>query len=253
MGKGGLKPHSPTLSQPGACRRPRQVPRVLSCRTATVWKTLCPFWGEEYQVHLPPTFHSVAFYVMDEDALRWVEPQSSAGAQTPPPVPLWPISPLGLLVTASSFQPGGRGSPGDPEGAGFGCAVSVCVDSLCSHHITRVHMHWACAHARGCKLGNRPPERRAWHVCGHVCQSTCGNISHAHERAYRRVMGPAPWAPVSDWSVSLPAPARGPELRGRGSWAPRRAPPSSGSLSTLQPGRRHREGLPYQGHPGYSA
>ncbi|OWK11239.1 hypothetical protein Celaphus_00007208 [Cervus elaphus hippelaphus] len=37
--------------------------------TATVWKTLCPFWGEEYQVHLPPTFHSVAFYVMDEDAL----------------------------------------------------------------------------------------------------------------------------------------------------------------------------------------
>ncbi|VFV28154.1 ras gtpase-activating protein 4, partial [Lynx pardinus] len=39
------------------------------CRTATVWKTLCPFWGEEYQVHLPPAFHAVAFYVMDEDAL----------------------------------------------------------------------------------------------------------------------------------------------------------------------------------------
>ncbi|XP_036135378.1 ras GTPase-activating protein 4B isoform X2 [Molossus molossus] len=38
-------------------------------RTATVWKTLCPFWGEEYQVHLPPTFHAVAFYIMDEDAL----------------------------------------------------------------------------------------------------------------------------------------------------------------------------------------
>ncbi|XP_040828770.1 ras GTPase-activating protein 4-like isoform X2 [Ochotona curzoniae] len=38
-------------------------------RTATVWKTLCPFWGEEYQVHLPPSFHAVAFYVMDEDAL----------------------------------------------------------------------------------------------------------------------------------------------------------------------------------------
>uniref|UniRef100_A0A8D2DHA7 Ras GTPase-activating protein 4 n=1 Tax=Sciurus vulgaris TaxID=55149 RepID=A0A8D2DHA7_SCIVU len=38
-------------------------------RTATVWKTLCPFWGEEYQVHLPPTFYAVAFYVMDEDAL----------------------------------------------------------------------------------------------------------------------------------------------------------------------------------------
>uniref|UniRef100_A0A8C4WNR8 Ras GTPase-activating protein 4 n=1 Tax=Gopherus evgoodei TaxID=1825980 RepID=A0A8C4WNR8_9SAUR len=38
-------------------------------RTATVWKTLSPFWGEEYEVHLPPTFHSVSFYVMDEDAL----------------------------------------------------------------------------------------------------------------------------------------------------------------------------------------
>lgn len=35
-----------------------------------MWKTLSPFWGEEYQVHLPPTFHAVAFYVMDEDALR---------------------------------------------------------------------------------------------------------------------------------------------------------------------------------------
>uniref|UniRef100_A0A5F8GGT6 Ras GTPase-activating protein 4 n=1 Tax=Monodelphis domestica TaxID=13616 RepID=A0A5F8GGT6_MONDO len=41
----------------------------FSNRTATVWKTLSPFWGEEYKVHLPPTFHSVSFYVMDEDAL----------------------------------------------------------------------------------------------------------------------------------------------------------------------------------------
>uniref|UniRef100_A0ACB8ECZ7 Uncharacterized protein n=1 Tax=Sphaerodactylus townsendi TaxID=933632 RepID=A0ACB8ECZ7_9SAUR len=38
-------------------------------RTATVWKTLFPFWSEEYEVHLPPTFHCVSFYVMDEDAL----------------------------------------------------------------------------------------------------------------------------------------------------------------------------------------
>ncbi|NXA52681.1 RASL2 protein, partial [Nothocercus julius] len=38
-------------------------------RTATVWKTLSPFWGEEYEVHLQPGFHSVSFYVMDEDAL----------------------------------------------------------------------------------------------------------------------------------------------------------------------------------------
>lgn len=53
--------------------------RVFSYRTATVWKTLCPFWGEEYQVHLPPTFHMVAFYVMDEDALRWVAPTLELG------------------------------------------------------------------------------------------------------------------------------------------------------------------------------
>ncbi|XP_053131516.1 ras GTPase-activating protein 4-like [Hemicordylus capensis] len=38
-------------------------------RTATVWKTLFPFWGEEYEVHLPSAFHCIAFYVMDEDAL----------------------------------------------------------------------------------------------------------------------------------------------------------------------------------------
>ncbi|KFU95890.1 Ras GTPase-activating protein 4, partial [Chaetura pelagica] len=38
-------------------------------RTATVWKTLCPFWGEEYEVQLQPTFHSVSIYVLDEDAL----------------------------------------------------------------------------------------------------------------------------------------------------------------------------------------
>ncbi|NWJ07655.1 RASL2 protein, partial [Crypturellus undulatus] len=38
-------------------------------RTATVWKTLSPFWGEEYEVHLQPSFHNVSFYVMDEDAL----------------------------------------------------------------------------------------------------------------------------------------------------------------------------------------
>ncbi|KAJ1067803.1 hypothetical protein K5549_016457 [Capra hircus] len=49
-----------------SCPAP-QLPHLRA--TATVWKTLCPFWGEEYEVHLPPTFHSVAFYVMDEDAL----------------------------------------------------------------------------------------------------------------------------------------------------------------------------------------
>ncbi|XP_049659275.1 ras GTPase-activating protein 4-like isoform X3 [Accipiter gentilis] len=38
-------------------------------RTATVWKTLSPFWGEEYEVQLQPNFHSISIYVMDEDAL----------------------------------------------------------------------------------------------------------------------------------------------------------------------------------------
>uniref|UniRef100_A0A3B3R060 RAS p21 protein activator 4 n=1 Tax=Paramormyrops kingsleyae TaxID=1676925 RepID=A0A3B3R060_9TELE len=40
-------------------------------RTATIWKTLSPFWGEEYNVHLPPSFHTVSFHVLDEDSLRW--------------------------------------------------------------------------------------------------------------------------------------------------------------------------------------
>uniref|UniRef100_A0A8C1ZI84 RAS p21 protein activator 4 n=1 Tax=Cyprinus carpio TaxID=7962 RepID=A0A8C1ZI84_CYPCA len=39
-------------------------------RTATIWKTLSPFWGEEYTVHLPPYFRTVSFYVLDEDSLR---------------------------------------------------------------------------------------------------------------------------------------------------------------------------------------
>ncbi|RXM94971.1 Ras GTPase-activating protein 4 [Acipenser ruthenus] len=37
--------------------------------TATIWKTLSPFWGEEYNVHLPPTFHTLSFHVLDEDSL----------------------------------------------------------------------------------------------------------------------------------------------------------------------------------------
>uniref|UniRef100_A0AAY4DKP5 Uncharacterized protein n=1 Tax=Denticeps clupeoides TaxID=299321 RepID=A0AAY4DKP5_9TELE len=47
------------------------VAPVYSCesvvsRTATIWKTLSPFWGEEYNVHLPPSFHTVSFHVLDE-------------------------------------------------------------------------------------------------------------------------------------------------------------------------------------------
>uniref|UniRef100_A0A8C7I9V8 RAS p21 protein activator 4 n=1 Tax=Oncorhynchus kisutch TaxID=8019 RepID=A0A8C7I9V8_ONCKI len=41
----------------------------ISPRTATIWKTLSPFWGEEYNVHLPPSFHTISFHVLDEDSL----------------------------------------------------------------------------------------------------------------------------------------------------------------------------------------
>uniref|UniRef100_A0A8C9R1C3 RAS protein activator like 1 n=1 Tax=Scleropages formosus TaxID=113540 RepID=A0A8C9R1C3_SCLFO len=42
---------------------------VSSCRTATVWKNLNPFWGEEFTLHLPMGFHTLSFYVMDEDTI----------------------------------------------------------------------------------------------------------------------------------------------------------------------------------------
>uniref|UniRef100_A0A6Q2WP71 RAS p21 protein activator 4 n=1 Tax=Esox lucius TaxID=8010 RepID=A0A6Q2WP71_ESOLU len=42
---------------------------ICVCMTATIWKTLSPFWGEEYNVHLPPSFHTVSFHVLDEDSL----------------------------------------------------------------------------------------------------------------------------------------------------------------------------------------
>uniref|UniRef100_A0A665X020 RAS protein activator like 1 n=1 Tax=Echeneis naucrates TaxID=173247 RepID=A0A665X020_ECHNA len=38
-------------------------------RTATVWKNLNPFWGEEYTLHLPMGFHTLSFQVMDEDTI----------------------------------------------------------------------------------------------------------------------------------------------------------------------------------------
>lgn len=43
-----------------------------SCRTATIWRSLSPFWGEEYTVHLPLDFHHLAFYVLDEDTVGCV-------------------------------------------------------------------------------------------------------------------------------------------------------------------------------------
>ena len=42
------------------------------CRTATIWRSLSPFWGEEYTVHLPLDFHHLSFYVLDEDTVGCV-------------------------------------------------------------------------------------------------------------------------------------------------------------------------------------
>ncbi|KAK1801384.1 hypothetical protein P4O66_023063 [Electrophorus voltai] len=41
----------------------------LRHQTATIWKNLNPFWGEEYTLHMPMGFHTLTFYVMDEDTI----------------------------------------------------------------------------------------------------------------------------------------------------------------------------------------
>uniref|UniRef100_A0AAY4CQT2 RAS protein activator like 1 n=1 Tax=Denticeps clupeoides TaxID=299321 RepID=A0AAY4CQT2_9TELE len=46
-----------------------KVDHEVVARTATVWKNLNPFWGEEYTLHLPMGFHTLSFYVMDEDTI----------------------------------------------------------------------------------------------------------------------------------------------------------------------------------------
>ncbi|KAL2092141.1 hypothetical protein ACEWY4_011939 [Coilia grayii] len=46
-----------------------KVDNEVVARTATVWKNLNPFWGEEYTLHLPMGFHMLSFYVMDEDTI----------------------------------------------------------------------------------------------------------------------------------------------------------------------------------------
>ena len=48
----------------------RHIYVLVSPRTSTVWKTLSPFWGEEYTLHLPNGFHQVSIYVYDEDVMR---------------------------------------------------------------------------------------------------------------------------------------------------------------------------------------
>ncbi|XP_068165961.1 rasGAP-activating-like protein 1 isoform X2 [Antennarius striatus] len=46
-----------------------KVDNEVVARTATVWKNLNPFWGEEFTLHLPMGFHSLSFQVMDEDTI----------------------------------------------------------------------------------------------------------------------------------------------------------------------------------------
>ncbi|XP_068845894.1 rasGAP-activating-like protein 1 isoform X2 [Capricornis sumatraensis] len=46
-----------------------KVDDEVVARTATIWRSLSPFWGEEYTVHLPLDFHHLSFYVLDEDTV----------------------------------------------------------------------------------------------------------------------------------------------------------------------------------------
>uniref|UniRef100_A0A8B9UCX3 RAS protein activator like 1 n=1 Tax=Anas zonorhyncha TaxID=75864 RepID=A0A8B9UCX3_9AVES len=46
-----------------------KVDNEVVARTATVWKSLNPFWGEEYTLRLPRGFRSLAIYVLDEDTI----------------------------------------------------------------------------------------------------------------------------------------------------------------------------------------
>ncbi|XP_063207344.1 rasGAP-activating-like protein 1 [Chroicocephalus ridibundus] len=46
-----------------------KVDNEVVARTATVWKSLNPFWGEEYTLRLPRGFRNLAIYVLDEDTI----------------------------------------------------------------------------------------------------------------------------------------------------------------------------------------
>ena len=39
------------------------------CRTATAFRTLEPFWGEEYTLHVPNEFQDVAVHIYDYDLM----------------------------------------------------------------------------------------------------------------------------------------------------------------------------------------
>ncbi|KFO73562.1 RasGAP-activating-like 1, partial [Cuculus canorus] len=46
-----------------------KVDNEVVARTATVWKSLNPFWGEEYTLRLAHDFHNLDIYVLDEDTI----------------------------------------------------------------------------------------------------------------------------------------------------------------------------------------
>uniref|UniRef100_A0A8B9PJ37 C2 domain-containing protein n=1 Tax=Apteryx owenii TaxID=8824 RepID=A0A8B9PJ37_APTOW len=46
-----------------------KVDNEVVARTATVWRSLNPFWGEEYTLRLPLGFQRLAVYVLDEDTV----------------------------------------------------------------------------------------------------------------------------------------------------------------------------------------
>ncbi|XP_027765224.1 rasGAP-activating-like protein 1, partial [Empidonax traillii] len=48
-----------------------KVDNEVLARTATVWKSLNPFWGAEFTLRLPRGFHSLAIYMLDEDTSGW--------------------------------------------------------------------------------------------------------------------------------------------------------------------------------------
>ena len=45
---------------------------ICQCRTATVYRTLEPFWGEEYTLHVPNEFQAISIHVFDHDLMGWV-------------------------------------------------------------------------------------------------------------------------------------------------------------------------------------
>ncbi|XP_060997830.1 rasGAP-activating-like protein 1 isoform X8 [Dama dama] len=70
-GSPGLSQHRSSLTSRSLSAHvwSQRSPDFQNEKTATIWRSLSPFWGEEYTVHLPLDFHHLAFYVLDEDTV----------------------------------------------------------------------------------------------------------------------------------------------------------------------------------------